>query len=457
MRKHVLALVLACVLLVALVPTSGSAAENATLDVTVTAKADYHAAYEVLELLNNLRKEAGLAPLVMDEELLADAMLRAAELQINYGHIRPDGSRCFTVLSSAYMSAAENIAYGQKDAKEVMKSWQTSPGHNANMLGHYSSVGIGCVYSESIPGSIGWVQLFAGEKEITPVAEPQSGETAFTVSVSEDTLSLALPKGAEKVNVVPGQAIDITLYHNGNPGWRYAAPAELVPTYVYIEDPTVAVMQEDGTVVGRFPGKTTVRVGLSETLWVPMTVTVTGKGPSAWAKAELMAAMDQGLVPLSLWKDMTKGITRAAVSCLFARLLEQATGKPVATLLQERGLTEDSAAFTDTQDPDVLALSALGILNGVGNGRFDPNGPLRRGQIAAIVNRIARLLGEDTTGYTHTFTDVSGMWVDNELGWPYQTGIIQGTDNNSFNPNGTLSMEATILVAYRTLNVLKKG
>ena len=73
-------------------------------------------------------------------------------------------------------------------------------------------------------------------------------------------------------------------------------------------------------------------------------------------------------------------------------------------------------AFTDTTDKNVLAANALGIINGVGNNRFDPNGTFTRAQIAAILNRTAEVLGVETDGYTHTFTDVSGHWVSDSLG-----------------------------------------
>ena len=90
----------------------------------------------------------------------------------------------------------------------------------------------------------------------------------------------------------------------------------------------------------------------------------------------------------------------------------------------------------------------------MGNGRFDPDGTLTRSQIAAILNRIARLMGVRTSGYSHSFTDVSGHWVNSELGWPVHAGIIQGVGNNRFDPDGDLTTEQAIVIAYRALEAL---
>ena len=77
-------------------------------------------------------------------------------------------------------------------------------------------------------------------------------------------------------------------------------------------------------------------------------------------------------------------------------------------------------------------------------------------QIAAIINRVARVLGINTDGYTHSFTDVVGHWVDTELGWPSSVGIINGVGNNQFSPDTELTTEQAIAVTYRALQVLKQ-
>ena len=122
--------------------------------------------------------------------------------------------------------------------------------------------------------------------------------------------------------------------------------------------------------------------------------------------------------------------------------------------MDRKGVEIDPAAFTDTSDPDVLAANALGIINGIGGGKFAPNGTFTRAQIAAILNRVATVLDVDTSGYTHSFTDVAGHWASSELGWPVQAGIVKGVGGTRFDPDGILTTEQVILMVYRAWEAL---
>ncbi|MDR3209805.1 MAG: S-layer homology domain-containing protein [Oscillospiraceae bacterium] len=172
-------------------------------------------------------------------------------------------------------------------------------------------------------------------------------------------------------------------------------------------------------------------------------------GSSDWAHDEVAAAIEAGLVSENLQGGYTSPVTRGEVAQMFINLLEQSTGKTIARILAEHGLTVNAAVFTDTRDEAVVAANALGILRGVGGGRFDPDAPLTRAQIAAVINRTAAAIGYATTGYAHAFTDVAEHWVDAELGFPVFAGIIQGVGNNRFAPDDELTTEEAILIVYR--------
>ncbi len=180
-------------------------------------------------------------------------------------------------------------------------------------------------------------------------------------------------------------------------------------------------------------------------------------GPSSWAKDEVEAAIAEDLVPESLQKDYTSPITRGEVAEMFISLLEKASGKTVEEIMAEKGVTVNENAFSDTDDRAVLCANALGIINGMGDGRFAPDSTLKRAQIAAIINRVARVMGVETSGYTHDFTDIIGnySWADSELGWPVHAGIINGVGQGRFSPGGDLTTEQAILITYRALNALK--
>ena len=180
-------------------------------------------------------------------------------------------------------------------------------------------------------------------------------------------------------------------------------------------------------------------------------------GVSSWAKEEVSAGIKAGLVPAELQKNYTTPVTRGQVAQMFINLLEKATGKTVDEIMAEKGVAINENAFTDTKDKAVLAANALGIINGTGNGKFSPDGTLKRAQIAAIINRVAKVMGIGTEGYTHEFTDITDnyKWADSELGWPVYAGIINGVGGGKFNPGGDLTTEQAILITYRGLSALK--
>ncbi|MCL1828545.1 MAG: S-layer homology domain-containing protein [Oscillospiraceae bacterium] len=178
--------------------------------------------------------------------------------------------------------------------------------------------------------------------------------------------------------------------------------------------------------------------------------------PSSWAAEEVKAATAAGLVPENLQKNYTKDVSRGDVAQMFINLLQEASGQTIDDFMAAKGVSINNDAFTDTADRAVLAANALGIINGVGEDRFDPGGTLTRAQIAAVINRAARVMGIDSDGYAHSFTDVQGHWVDAELGWPVQANIIRGVSDNSFNPDGNLTAEQAIAITYRAVAPLSE-
>lgn len=119
---------------------------------------------EVLRLVNEERAKNGLNALTWAEDLAKVARAHSSDM-INRGffsHTNPDGESPFDRLKNAgisYRSAAENIAYGQKSAADVMNSWMNSSGHRANILNaNLREIGVGAVKDSK--GTIYWTQVF---------------------------------------------------------------------------------------------------------------------------------------------------------------------------------------------------------------------------------------------------------------------------------------------------------
>ena len=208
----------------------------------------------------------------------------------------------------------------------------------------------------------------------------------------------------------------------------------------------------DGTTDGR---RTPARVISSDMLPGGLP-TVPPPTPSGWASIEVNKAIAAGLVPQELQTNYQSDVTRGEVAQIFINLIENVSGQTIDAFMVANGVTSNNAAFIDTDDYAVLAANALGIIQGVGGNRFDPDGILTRAQITVIINRVARAMGIETDGYTHTFTDIKDAWVDAELGWPVHTEIIQGIGENKFYPEGNLSVEMAIVITYRALAPLTR-
>ena len=86
----------------------------------------------------------------------------------------------------------------------------------------------------------------------------------------------------------------------------------------------------------------------------------------------------------------------------------------------------------------VEVMSLAGVLNGYTDGTFKPEGTLTRAEAAKM---IVYMLGlEDTSlGYKANFGDINGHWAETPISVAAGLGIVAGMGNGQFVPNGTLT------------------
>lgn len=75
----------------------------------------------------------------------------------------------------------------------------------------------------------------------------------------------------------------------------------------------------------------------------------------------------------------------------------------------------------------------MGLMEGIGNGKFDPTGKATRAQIWTI---IARMYGVDV--------ESDGLWYEKAMNWAYNVGITDGS-----NPNSEVTREQLVAMLYR--------
>ena len=217
----------------------------------------------------------------------------------------------------------------------------------------------------------------------------------------------------------------------------------------------IAVIFEDGS-LWMAGGNLEGQLGNGTTIDSPTFIQIITRqthpdAPSSWATKEVNVAIEAGLVPVHLQKNYQNSLSRGSIAQMFINLIEKSAGQSIEDFMEAKGVRIKNNAFTDTNDKSVLAANALGIINGVGNSKFDPEGTLTRAHVAALINRVAKILGINTEGYSHSFVDVGGHWADTELGWPVSVGIIKGVGDNRFEPDEALTNEHVIVAVYRSL------
>lgn len=108
---------------------------------------DFAAAQTVVNDVNSHRSVAHEVQLVVDPQLTAVAMDRAADLirRHYFAHVSPDGTTALDALrtrSYSYSYAGENLAEAQTAAAAEVALWN-SPEHRSNMLEHhYNRIGV---------------------------------------------------------------------------------------------------------------------------------------------------------------------------------------------------------------------------------------------------------------------------------------------------------------------------
>lgn len=89
----------------------------------------------------------------------------------------------------------------------------------------------------------------------------------------------------------------------------------------------------------------------------------------------------------------------------------------------------------------------LGYVNGVGGGKFEPNRQLTRAEFVTMLHRMA---GKDAAGSAAAFTDVpADAWYRDAVNWAAEKGYVNGTGENSFNPDGKITRQEVVTILFR--------
>lgn len=168
--------------------------------------------------------------------------------------------------------------------------------------------------------------------------------------------------------------------------------------------------------------------------------------PSNWAKSDINIASNKNLIPGIIDSNYRKSITREEFSELAVNLYEVLSKKEITI--------QGNNPFTDTQNPQVIMANQLGIIKGKGEGLFGPDEKITREQASVVIYntlKIAKPRYNFDNSNGAGFKDASKIssWSTQAVDYLYSIEVINGSDENLFDPKGDTSREEAIILVKR--------
>lgn len=95
----------------------------------------------------------------------------------------------------------------------------------------------------------------------------------------------------------------------------------------------------------------------------------------------------------------------------------------------------------------VERVSSLGLMTGTSDTEFSPNGTMSRAMVVTVLYRMA---GQPAASGISAFKDVKdGLWYTAPINWAVENGIATGYNADSFGPNDCITREQICVMIYR--------
>lgn len=185
---------------------------------------------------------------------------------------------------------------------------------------------------------------------------------------------------------------------------------------------------------------------------------------SEWAKESIEKAIEYNIVPSELKGQYTEPITRGDF-CKLAITLLKIKNKDIVN-----SANSEDIHFSDTDNDEIKKSAALGIVSGVGNNKFNPDGNITRQEAARMLYNtfdagtdvLEKYRSDNKNGVNgiflpHIFNDGAKInnWARNEIYAMYHLGIMYGSGDNNFSPLDTYTKEQSIATFLRLYNAFE--
>jgi len=184
---------------------------------------------------------------------------------------------------------------------------------------------------------------------------------------------------------------------------------------------------------------------------------------SKWAVNEVNESRDIGIIPDELCSNYKKPITRSD----FCKLIINTLMIQNNNIIMSTDNDIKKIYYSDTDDIAVKQATVLGIVSGIGNNKFNPNGNISRQEAARMLYMAATISERNTEfkeyfnyifyennkflDFPNKFIDIDKIdyWGSVGIQYCFQNDIMFGVGNNEFNPSGTYSREQAYVTALR--------
>ncbi|MBR5518687.1 MAG: S-layer homology domain-containing protein [Clostridia bacterium] len=154
-----------------------------------------------------------------------------------------------------------------------------------------------------------------------------------------------------------------------------------------------------------------------------------------------------------------KGITSGTSESSFSPNDKVTRGQFITMLCRAYGISEMSGEnFSDAGNTwytgYLAAAKQLGISNGVGGNKFEPEKNITREEMVTLIYNYLKSIGEvEKTNSTTDFVDEGSIssWADESVAYAYSNGIVSGKGNNVFDPKGNATRAELAQIFFNML------
>lgn len=120
-------------------------------------------------------------------------------------------------------------------------------------------------------------------------------------------------------------------------------------------------------------------------------------------------------------------------------------------------LSETEVKFSDLDgfswaETAIKTLANAGIINGVGDDKFNPKGDITREAFAALIVRALEIPTADEVEGIFADSEKISDWAKKEVEAAFKVGIVQGKDGNKFAPQDNITRQDMVVMIVRALN-----